>query len=54
MSLFTPWTMRPDAGELSGFEVDVARQMAADMGVQPEIRLYEWKDIIPALEKGEG
>jgi polar amino acid transport system substrate-binding protein len=53
VALFTPWTMRSDAGELSGFEVDVARQIAADMGVAPDIKVYDWKDIIPALEKGE-
>jgi len=53
VSLFAPWTLRSDSGELSGFEVDVARQMAADMGVKPELKVYDWKDIIPALEKGE-
>ncbi len=53
VSLFMPWTMRSDAGELSGFEVDVARQMAADIGVKPDIKVYDWNDIIPALEKGE-
>lgn len=50
---FTPWTIRTRSGELVGFDIDVAEKVAADMGVSPDIRVYEWQDIIPALQEGE-
>lgn len=50
---FVPWTMRTKSGELIGFEMDVARKIAADMGVRPEFKVYDLKDIIPALQQGE-
>ena len=50
---FVPWTMRTKAGDLVGFEVDVAKKIAADMGVEAKLKLYEWDAIIPALETGE-
>ncbi len=53
VALFVPWTMKAESGELYGFEVDVARKIAEDIGVKPELKLYEWEQIIPALEKGE-
>ena len=53
VSLFEPWTMRAEDGTLSGFEVDVAGQLARDLGVSPQLHVYEWDKIIDALEKGE-
>jgi polar amino acid transport system substrate-binding protein len=53
VSLFTPWAMQDKAGELHGFEIEVANRLAQDMGVKPAFRIYVWKDIIPALKKGE-
>ncbi len=50
---FVPWTLRNKAGELVGFEIDVAKKIAADMGVEPSFKVYEWDEIIPALERGE-
>ncbi|MDX1482232.1 MAG: transporter substrate-binding domain-containing protein [Woeseiaceae bacterium] len=50
---FVPWTMRSKSGELIGFEIDVARKLAADMGVRADIRVYELNDIIPAVQQGE-
>ncbi len=50
---FVPWTMRNKSGDLIGFEVDVAKQIAADMGVEAELKVYNWDAIIPALDKGE-
>ncbi len=49
VSLFTPWTLNTQKGELVGFEIDVAKQLAKDLGVKPEFHVFEWKDIIPAL-----
>jgi polar amino acid transport system substrate-binding protein len=53
VSLFTPWTIKGEAGVLSGFEIDVANKLAEDMGVKPEYRVYVWEDIIPAVQNGE-
>ena len=49
MSSFTPWAMRAKDGEFIGFEPDVARRLAADMGVEVEIVATAWDGIIPAL-----
>ncbi len=53
VSEFVPWTMRTDDGELVGFEIDVAKKIAGDMGVKPEFHVYDWAKIIPALKAGE-
>jgi len=53
VSLFVPWTIQDEAGELSGFEIDVANKLAEDMGVKPEYKIYVWEDIISAVMKGE-
>ena len=53
VSLFTPWTMKNEAGQLSGFEIDVANKLAEDIGVKPKFNIYEWDQIIAALIKGE-
>ena len=37
VTLFAPWAARGADGELVGFEVDVARQLAADMGVEAQL-----------------
>jgi len=50
---FVPWTMKTKSGELIGFEIDVARKIAADMGVKPEFSVYEFEKLIPALQQGE-
>ena len=42
--------MKDSNGELAGFEIDVARQLAQDMGVKPEFHIYEWKNIIAGLQ----
>jgi len=49
MSSFTPWVMRAKDGSFIGFEVDVARKLAEDMGVELEIVPTAWDGIIPAL-----
>ncbi|WP_339896487.1 transporter substrate-binding domain-containing protein [uncultured Gilvimarinus sp.] len=50
---FTPWTMKNEKGELTGFDVDVARKIAADMGVKVEFVEYEWDKILPSLAEGK-
>jgi polar amino acid transport system substrate-binding protein len=53
VSLFTPWTMQDRSDELIGFEVDVARKLAADLGVTPVLKVYPWAELMAALEGGD-
>jgi polar amino acid transport system substrate-binding protein len=45
--------MRDKEGELIGFEIDVARRLAEDMGVEVEFVPTQWSGIIPALLTGK-
>lgn len=49
MSTFVPWAMRNTQGELIGFEIDVAKRLAADSGWKVEFIPTAWDGIIPAL-----
>ena len=49
MSTFVPWAMRDKKGDLIGFEIDVAKKIAKDMGVEIEFVPTAWSGIIPAL-----
>lgn len=53
MDTFVPWAMRDKKGELIGFEIDVAKQLAEDMGVKVEFVPTKWSGIIPALLAGK-
>ena len=50
---FVPWTIKTKTGELIGFEVDIARKIASDMGVEPILTVYDFEKLIPALQQGE-
>jgi polar amino acid transport system substrate-binding protein len=53
MSTFVPWAMKDKTGKLIGFEIDVARQLALDMGVKIEFVPTKWAGIVPALLTGK-
>lgn len=53
MSTFVPWAMRDKNGELIGWEVDVAKQIAKDMGVEVDLVPTAFDGIIPALIAGK-
>jgi len=53
MATFVPWAMRDKNGDLIGFEIDVAKKVAADMGVDVEFVPTAWDGIIPALLAGK-
>ncbi len=53
LSTFTPWSMRAVNGDLIGFEPDVGRKLAEDMGVEAEFVPTAWDGIIPALLAGK-
>ena len=53
MSTFVPWAMNDKNGQLVGFEIDVAKRLAADLGVKVEFVPTKWAGIIPALLTGK-
>ena len=50
---FVPWAMRSKSGELIGFEIDVAKKVAEDLGVKVDFQPTAWSGIIPALLAGK-
>jgi len=53
VSSFIPWAMRAKSGELVGFEIDVAKNIAEEMGVKIEFMPTPFDGIIPALLAGK-
>lgn len=53
MSTFVPWAMKDKTGKLVGFEIDVAKKLAEDMGVKVQFVPTSWSGIIPALLTGK-
>ncbi|NNL77524.1 MAG: transporter substrate-binding domain-containing protein [Desulfobacterales bacterium] len=53
MDVFVPWAMKNKKGELIGFEIDIAKKLAKDMGVKVEFVPTKWSGIIPALTTGK-
>ena len=53
VTLFAPWAARGADGDLVGFEVDIARQLAADLGVKAQLLSFDVDRHVPALESGE-
>ncbi|MGL1930503.1 MAG: transporter substrate-binding domain-containing protein [Desulfotalea sp.] len=53
MDIFQPWAMKNKKGELIGFEIDVAKRLAEDMGVKVQFIPTAWSGIIPALITGK-
>ncbi len=52
LATFVPWSMRDKEGELIGFEIDVAKRLAEDLGVEVNLVPTAWDGIIPALLAG--
>jgi len=50
VSLYEPWAFKDPANNLTGFEIELAEQLAKDMGVQPTFVILEWSQLISALE----
>ncbi len=53
MATFVPWAMQSKTGEWIGFEIDVARRLAEDMGVKIEFIPTKWDGLIPSLLTGK-
>lgn len=52
VSEIVPWATHDKDGNLVGFEVDVAKKLARDMGVEPEFYPEEFRYLIPDLLAG--
>lgn len=52
-STFVPWAMKDKKGGYIGYEIEVARQLAQDMGVEAVFIPTKWSGIIPALLTGK-
>ena len=50
---FVPWAMPAERGGHIGYDIDLGNKIAQDMGIRAEFKVYDWKDMIPALEAGE-
>jgi len=46
---FVPWAMKNKKGDYVGFEIEVAKALAEDLGVAAEFVPTAWDGIIPAL-----
>ncbi len=50
---FKPFEYTDEKGQPMGLDVDIARQVAKDLGVELEIKDMEWIGLIPALQGGK-
>ncbi|ORC49246.1 cystine ABC transporter substrate-binding protein [Burkholderia sp. A27] len=50
---FPPFNSKAPSGELVGYDVDIARAVAAKLGVKPEFVTTEWSGIIAGLQAGK-
>jgi len=50
---YPPFNYRNQTGVLQGFDVDVARELAKQLGVKPKIVVKKWSGIIQELLAGE-
>ena len=53
VSPFTPWVFKDKSGKWVGFEIDVAKKLARDMGVSAQFISYDWEKLIPSLNAGK-
>jgi octopine/nopaline transport system substrate-binding protein len=49
---YAPWNFQTAAGDLAGFEIDLAADLCARMEAECEIVQQAWDGIIPALQAG--
>ena len=49
---YPPFIYLDDAGEVAGFDVDIALALCAELGAECEVVLEEWERLIPELRAG--
>ncbi len=47
---YAPFTYKDEKGNLTGFDVDLAKAVAAKLGLKPEFVLTEWSGILAGLQ----
>ena len=50
---YPPFNYRNDKGELDGFDVDIAKAIAAKLGLKAEFTATEWSGILAGLQAGK-
>ncbi|KGX36340.1 transporter substrate-binding domain-containing protein [Burkholderia pseudomallei] len=50
---YPPFDYRNGDGQLEGFDVDVAKEVAARLGVKPQFVTTEWSGILAGLQAGK-
>lgn len=48
-----PYSMTSNSDSLVGFEIEIAQSLAKAMGVELELKVMAFDDLIPAVESGE-
>ena len=49
VSLSEPWVMKEKEDSFTGFEIQIAEQLAKDMGVKLKLKVVDWEDLINTL-----
>ena len=49
VSLYEPWVIKNKQGDLDGYEIQIAKQLASDLGVKAEFVLMEWENLLATL-----
>lgn len=49
---WSPWTFHNEAGDLTGYDIEVARAIAAELGVEAEFAEGEWDGLLAGLDSG--
>jgi cystine transport system substrate-binding protein len=50
---YPPFNFKDDKGQLTGFDVEIAKAIAAKLGVKPEFTTTEWSGILAGLQAGK-
>lgn len=48
-----PFEYRDEKGEIIGFDVDLAREIGKDLGLEVEFKDADWQGLVPSLQKGD-
>ncbi len=51
---YPPFNFRNDAGELTGFDIEIAGALCARLKAECSFELRPWNELLPALKRGEG
>ena len=49
---WSPWTFHDEGDELTGFDIEVARAIASELGVEPSFAEGKWDSLLAGLDAG--